>query len=1345
MKNLIPSFIQQQFLQQQSHGTLRAYALFVDLSGFTPLTEELMKEGTQGAEQLSYLLNEIFEPLVHLVYERGGFIPYFAGDAFTAIFPEKESGTNAYDLVRTAARARDLFRQRENRFGKYTIGIKFGLSYGTVEWGIVGKKHHSFYFRGDCIDRCAWCQTLARDQHIVVDDVIRERIGGRLFKLEEVGTRAYRIIGNVPLVDDGRVQPRRPAPLQKEVALQFLPEAVVQYSQEGEFRVIISIFLSFEGIDNHDLLNRFATVVLNQIDRFSGYFKEIDFGDKGGVIACFFGAPVSFENNVNRALEFILTVKEEIQPLQEEQNFNVRAGITMGTAFTGIVGGEERCQYACVGNHVNLAARIMTSADWEDILVDGEMQRNRQFRFTHRGDIKYKGIEGNIPTFRLIGRQLEEREEYTGEFVAREEELRQLCEFARPLMEGRSAGLAYVYGEAGIGKSRLTYEFSKSLNNEQPVQRFLCRVDQILRKPFNPFIYFLRNHFGQSPENSVAQNRAAFESRFDTLERQMQGLSNGRRVAAVMVELERTRPILAALLSIPYEYSIWDQLDARGRYQNAIAAVTNLLLAESLLEPVVLEIEDAHWIDDDSLELLRELIRRMKAYPLMILVSSRFNDDGSKPNVISESLMSSRQLPLMEIDLHALPPVAVRTYAQNILGDEIHDEFYELLVRTTNSNPFYLEQVLEYFAESKLLRKQDGKWTIRDKNVKVSGSINAILTARIDRLSNMVRETVKAAAVIGREFEVPILSEVMRSQGELEDGEDAVSLLREQIDTAERGQIWMAMNELRYIFRHSMLREAVYSMQLQARLQQLHLLIAEAIEKLYPDSVAERYVDLAFHYEQAGEEEKTCEYLRKAADYARSNYQNQQALEFYERLLQKLSHRDNVMDQTRTYLKKARVLELIGDWDEAERAVSKALNLAKKSRDVLLLGKANNSLGHLHMLKGDYEKARHFLGTAAGLFESIEDKIGISRVYGNLGHLHFRRAKYDKAWEYFKKSLNSAYAKAGTAASARIVAHLGLTQMNRGRFEEGIEVIRREIPAHEKQQDKQGLATLYTNLGIVYFEKGDYSEALDSYRKGLELAEELGNKQLLAIAVGCIGSVYERQGDYEAAMDNFERDLELCEELGDKQGIAIALGLIGELHSVMGNFDKAISYLQKNLMLCEELEYRKGIAKAVNTLGDIFYLSGQYERSIAHYDRAISMSRTIDNRLVLGYSLVEKGTVLVALEQLEQLQEVEREAMAVAEELGNTDLLAEALLLSARTRQLAGRTPEALQILEQIRDMDEVRDEQLAGVYFEFYQIRPEDEQARRQSLALYEKLYENTPKFIFRERIQQLAKGRPL
>lgn len=1336
MKNLIPYFIEQQHLNNRSHGYLTAYTMFVDLSGFTAITEALMREGSSGAERLSNILNEIFTPLVNLVYARNGFIPYFAGDAFTAIFPADKT-KNAEELIETALLACELFSHRKFEFEKFTIGVKVGLSFGEVEWGITGQDHKAYYFKGQAIDNCAYGQNEAEDQDVIIDNILEKQLKNSSFTFQKIKPPFYKL--NKQGIQVSRFDKKAQLPkLNRKTALQFYPKSVLDSREEGEFRTVISVFIAFSGIDNHELLDEFSSRVLETADSFSGYFKEIDFGDKGGVIVVFFGAPISFENSVERALEFILALKEEMAPIQKTTDLQFKAGITIGTAYTGIVGGNERCQYACVGNRVNLAARLMSSANWGEVLVDKEIQHNRLFIFSHKGDVKYKGIEGDVPTFKLLGHSVDDWPAYESKFVGREEEFNSLFDFAQPLLKGSSPGTIYVFGEAGMGKSRLMYELKNTLTGKNNTQWYSCQSDQILRKPFNPFVYFLKNYFDQSPDASPADKKGSFESRLEQLEEKLQKLSSPES-DKILKELQRTSSILAAQLGIYYRGSLWEQLDALGRYQNTIAAIVNLLIAESIITPLVVELEDGHWTDENSTELLRELIKQMKRYPILLIVTSRFNDDGSKSHVVTQKQMNAHQLGYLEIQLDALKEAAVRSFAQSILGGKIKQEFLDLLIRTSNNNPFYLEQIIEYFTESKLLQLKNKEWTIKDENIKLSNSINAILTARIDRLSDLVKETVKAAAVIGREFEVPVLSEVMKTQDEfVKENGDSNLLLNKQIKSAERVQIWRAMNELRYIFRHSLLREAVYGMQLGARLKQLHRLIAEAIEKIFASDIEERYADLAFHYEQAEVDDKTCEFLHKAGDRARANYQNSQALGYFDKLLEKLNEHEDYRQLSRIYIKKGKIQQLIGLWPESEQSFNKALKLANKAGDRILSGRVINNIGRVMTLKGEYPEAMDKLQVAAGFFETAKDQTGIAKVYGNIGDLHFRQGNYEEAKAYFEQSIKINHELDTTSGMARIVSNLGLTHMNRGNYDDGIDVQLKQLEIAHAKEDKPGMAVLYTNTGIVYLEKGDYDSALETFEKGLALSEELGNKLLTSIAIGCIGSVYQGKGDYVKAMELFEKDLKLCEELGDKQGTAIALGLIGEQLSIEGKFHKAIEYLQKNLMLCEQLGYQKGIAKAVNTLGDIFYHLKQYDRSISFYDRAIDVTRKINNRLVLGYSLVEKGIVLEIQNRLDELESVNEEALKLANELENPDLYFESQILHSKVLNRQSKTEEAKQVILGLLDKYPDNQQQAAACY-ELYQLDNSQKKYKDKALELYDELYETTPRFIFAYRIMLL------
>lgn len=1334
MKQLVPKFILDKNSKSLTSGSFQAFTMFIDLSGFTALSSTLMKHGNEGAEMLSLILNSVFEPIVSVVYDRGGFIPYFAGDAFTAIFQTKNTNISAEELLATAVLMQDLFKidgLKNTPFGSFQIDAKVGLSYGRVEWGIVGESVQSFYFKGAAIDNCAKSEHHAEKTEIVLDKHFLgqlehtpqiTKVSDNFFRLEafneSIPFRAAEEIEALFSIKDLR---------------SFLPQAVINAGDKGEFREVVSVFISFKGVDLEEDFNEFTSIIINQFHRFAGYFKEIDFGDKGGVIVGFFGAPLSFENNKERALEFVLDLQLALESLVDEADLEYKIGISSGLAYTGFVGGKPCCQYAAVGNTVNLAARLMVSADWGEVLTDEDIAKEKYFQFIDRSSIHFKGIEGKVSIFQLSGKLDRSAPFYEREFAGREVELNEMVHFSEPIFNQETPGIIYLYGEAGIGKSRLCFELRKKMREEASLNWFICQADQILKKPFNPFLYFLKNYFKQSSQNSPRENRSQFETVFNKLIGRCSIIGDkGQEVAK---ELERTQTILAALVGIGDDQSLWEQLDAKGRYQNTIASISNLIVAESLLAPTVIELEDAHWFDNSSKAFLQDFIRIFQKHPILLVVTSRYWDDGGKPLLFEPSILEREQIPVLSFDLNILSTLTVNKLAEKWLAGKVSKELLAMFQRATNGNPFYLEQMIEYFLETDILIKENDTWKIKDGEIKVSGSLNTILMARIDRLSSLVKDTVKAAAVIGREFEVPILTEVMKSQHAFREKDMGV-LLREQIRSAERNQIWKAISELRYMFKHSLLREAVYDMQLKTSLRELHRLIGEAIERLFPEKKEARYADLAFHFEQAGIQEKTTKYLEKAAEYNRRNYHNERAINLYDKLLKILQKEKNPLNEIRILLKKGAILELIGEWDKCETHYTKALKVANNLEHKEYIGRANNDLGNLLTLKGNYEKARLCLETSAAFFEDINDKIGLYQVYGNLGNVFFRQGEYDQAKGYYIQSIEISEKVGRSIQNSRVVANLGLTYMNQGRYEEAIQCQLPQLKLSEEAKNKQGIATMSINLGIVLFEKGDYIEAMRYYKQGIKEAESLGDKLLMSIAIGCIGSVYERQGEYQTAMEHFVEDLELSEMLGDKQGIAIALGLIGDLFVLKGEFDKGCDYLERNLSLCREINYLKGIAKSLSTLGDAYLYKKEYLKAESYYIEAIEIAKYIDNKRTLSYSLLQLATLYYEMKECEKTEEILKEGRAITKSLDNRELYFNMKVLHHRAGFACGGGQDHLLALKKLLN-NVTSDRERAAVLYSLNQIG--EKGYSQEALLIYKEIYKKTPKYLVYKRMLEL------
>jgi class 3 adenylate cyclase/tetratricopeptide (TPR) repeat protein len=1294
MRNLLPHFIAEQCRQNSFEGTFSACALFVDVEGFTPMTEALMEHGSEGAEALSQILNAIFTPLVDAVYHNGGFITNFPGDAFTAIFPDDASPLSLLQAAEQVRAGFSMFGEQHTKFGDFDVGVRTGMSVGQVEWGIIGTDDKSFFFRGEALDHCAAGKRLAQRAEIIVDESVMRMIEPGQLDVEEVGEGYYRMMR---VLEDSVKAPAPLArrPLSKKVILQFLPKEVVEFHGAGEFRDVASAFIFFEGISQVAEMNSFATIVLERAREFSGYVKEIECTE-GGVIPCFFGVPVTFENNTERALNFIVAVQQDITKQSELALLKMRVGISYGRVFAGIIGGPQRSQYTLIGSMVNLAARMGTKAAWGEVHVSEKVTHQQGFAFRDNGEIIYKGFAQPIRTYTLIGESASGGESFfSATMVGRTEELQLLEVFAEPIFAGAFAGIAYIYGEAGIGKSQLAHSFRQSLSAGHDVAWLICQADQILRKPFNPFISFLRGYFSQGASASVDENKATFERILEELIQDVANRSsaeNASKAEEIRRELARIRPIIGALLGLSWEGSLYEQLDAKGRYENTLFALKTLFIAESLLRPTVIQIEDGHWFDSDSAAAVTVLMRNIASSPILLLVTSRYNDDGSAPRIDLDDV------PEINVRVNNLAEGDLAAFAEARTGGQLSGQLQQLLVEKTRGNPFFAQQMLLYFTDHDMLEQSDDGWRMRPDALHQSAlpeTISAMLIARIDRLSQRVKDVVKAAAVIGQEFELTILSAVLKND------------ITKEVRHGEQRQIWALLNELRYIFKHALLRDAAYEMQLHARLRELHRLTAEAMEETFAENLAERSTDIAYHYEKAEVEDKAIEYLEKAGDYAKEQYQNLQAIELYDRLLEHLDgNQEPVGLRIDISMKMGDVLELIGEWTRAAALYRELVIAAERAGDHHRTAHARRRLGRINWLQGEYDEAMEDLTEALRICEELGDRPGISAAVGTMGVVHFNRGEYDRALECFGQD----------------------------------EAICRELG------DRAGLSVAIGNMGLVYYDRGEYDRALECHREQEAICRELGDRLVLSKANGNMGLVYYDRGEYDRALECYREQEAICRELGNRHGLSLAIGNTGNVYADRGEYDRALECYAQATEGHREIGFHYGLASWLAGTAHVLL-----ELSVAGGEMPTYLPTYVPGAAHGTWHAMSLRTTRSHAE----------ESVAISDEISTPDTLFSGSILLARLEAAEGSRDVALQHLHTMLQ-EATDDDQHAELHYWLWKIQvdarlqpaqpklasrahakdvrlPDPGDHRLEALRLYESLLAKTPKQEYRNRIDEL------
>jgi len=1018
MNPLVPDFILYQDTRGRTEGNFAAAALFIDIPGFTNLTERLVPHKREGAEILAGTLRFYFDPLIDAVHKLGGLIVGFAGDAFTAIFPHTTGRNAAEHALAAALKMRKFFLSHANRvttFGTFPFSYKVGLSWGAVEWGIVrvSQERAYSYFRGPAIDKCAGIEHHAEKGDILMDTAFHQRIPGK--KVETVAEGVLKLVelDEIKLLPVPRIRPPGDG-------AHFVPPGIRDMPAQGEFRHVTSVFLSFDSIPSFEDLIKLLD---EQANRYGGTFTGIDSGDKGINCLIHFGAPITHENDTERALDFALGLRKAAP-----RGWQMRAGITHDVRYAGFNGGTERQEFACLGRATNLAARLMMKAPWRELWCDEQVFTRAQgtHHFKPAGEHPFKGFDAPIPVYALDRKRVAVQREFLSRgLVGREIELANHAGSVAPIFDGKPAGIVYVDGEPGLGKSFLVETFRRGLEEtkkERPICWIDARCDQTLRSSLNPFEYALKEYFAQSSATGREEKHINFD---DALDRLIDRLPDGE--AQLKRELERARSIFAALIGIRWDGSVYERMDPKLRFASTLNAISLWLRAESLLGPVILHLEDAHWADGDSLEAIRHVTQNVVDCPVAILCTCRNNDDGTPFRVELDE-----GVPEHAVTLGPLSKEKLRELAEGLIGGPVSEVLAMFLVENANGNPFFAQEIMTYWLEANQLgqKKKNDK---EDTGVStpsiflLPNDVNSLLIARLDRLEPKVKRVVQAAAVLGREFDMRILSRMMEDDAHLP----------ELVRVGEEQMIWAVMSKGRYRFANVLLRNAAYEMQSRARLADLHRRAAEAIEVVHEDDLTSQLTALGRHWQRSGQNKRARWYFLAGARKAAERYAHGEAKRLY-RAYFKLTSEPTVESVVVRYEFARDVLEVQGRHEEAMQEHVHVLDEAQKLGDrasealgLLGLGRVNWATGRIEGARAFYEQA---LTTAREAASDWNECLALS----SLAILHKEQGRLDLSRTFYEQALEIARRVGNRRDEGKILEDLALLHQQQGHAREAM-------------------------------------------------------------------------------------------------------------------------------------------------------------------------------------------------------------------------------------------------------------------------------------------------------------------
>ena len=1244
MHRIVPDLIIENYRAQKYSGTFRAVGMFLDLSGFSALTDALMKQGQFGAEVLVGLMHNIFDPVVISIFEHGGKIVGFAGDGIMALFPtgedDRATALNALSSAWSIQQSLSARPVKQTNYGAFSISAKIGLSLGDISWGILrSRDQHSatYYFRGQAVDDSANAEHLARPGDIYLSRAVCDALEGQV-QLGE-GASYRRLAGIVaPLPDP---TPVKLPPLDESVSRIFVPENVLLRDERGEFRQAVNLFMRFPDLSDEDLQG-FMHILFELREKYGGMVNQLDFGDKGCNMLMLWGAPVAYENDIGRALNFVLDLKARV-------DFPVTAGVTYYIAHAGFLGGKMSECYTCYGWGVNLASRFMTSAPKGHIWIDERVARRIKNRFDYEqmGAQKFKGFETEQKVFNLLGRKPNIETPHQGEFVGREVELARLMNFLEPLWRNEFAGIFAVWGEAGIGKSRLIYELSvlPAFERRNLLWGF-CHSDQILRHSFNPFRYWLLRYFGFNPGMSEDTRKRVFDSRLDELIVSVPD-------PELAEELNRTRSALGSLVDLEWADSLYARLDAEGRYNNTVLALIALLKIESLRQPLALFIEDAQFIDEESRALLPRLKRALStsgvSYPVAIILSSRRT--GAEA-LFGDSLFDD------SIELSALSTQAVNSLAEIQLGGTVSPELVQLVQERSEGNPFFVEQVLVYLQEEKYIEMSAQGWrlTKRLQESSLPADIRALLMARLDQLDTNVRDAIQTASVLGREFDVPVLSAILADR----------PVLANDLRVAERAEILLPSGRQRFTFTHGLLRDSAYSMQMSSRRQELHFLAVEALEDIYEDEIEHHYGELAYHAERADQTEKALHYLTLAGDQAFELYQNAQAADCFTRALAFVPEAD-LRGRWGFLLKRMEVYKRTGDRLRHLQEIEILDALAKQIGDERLILTMLVQYSYYQFTTGEYS---HCLKTAAKALDNpnLEEQ-----------------ARMD-VYTYWISSL-----------------------LRLGKLEESMKKAQESLVLARQAGLRKVEAQLLNGMGLISIEQTKPAQGMEYLEQSLHIAREIGDTFVEVSALNNMGNAAGYLGDYSKAHDCYERSYFSMRERGDRYGQGLVLGNLGWIAGMQGDFSSAITYQQQALVIAREVGNPYQEAYTLINLSAVAGMQGDAPAALEYARSGYDLCRAIGERSGEAWSLLNMGHAYLLCEELEQAHAAYEQSLAIREEMRQPNLAAEALsgltqiaMQHSDTESLAKRIESILAIVDGDNELSGAEDP--IRVYFTLHQ-----------------------------------------
>ena len=1101
----------------QVDGTLA----FVDISGFTRLTERLARKGNVGAEEMSDLLNATFSALLADAREQAADLVKWGGDAVLLLFAGAGHAARACRAAHDMRATLRAVGRLATTSGTVVLQMSVGVHSGLLDFYLVGdpEHHRELLVVGPDASRTARMEALADAGQIAVSASTAALLPAHAHRTGPEPD--CRLLRTRPPADDVALPALRPSA--HEALEQFLPPTlrahVLSEQGEAEHRSVAVAFVRFSGTDDLARTQGTAAVAealdqcVRNVQRATAEhdvtFFETDIDRDGGKFMLVAGAPRSSGHDEERMLRAVRSVMDHAGVL------TLRIGVNRGNVFAGDFGPTFRRTYSIKGDSVNLAARVMgKAADGEVLATAATLERSPTLFSTEALEpFLVKGKSQPVHASRLGPvRSGEHGRRPDSPFVGRQAELDLLRAALARAADG-TGSLVEIAGEPGIGKSRLVAQLLHS--SSATVLRGSCREYDVTT-PYFPFRSLLRNALGLRQDADPAATAVRLRE----------------VVTATAPELLAWLPLLAVPLDVevaPTRES--DELDAQYRKARLEEAVEQLF-TRLTTGPVLLVLEDVHQLDDASCDLLARLARTAQERTWLLLVTRRDTSGGYVPEP-GPHLLTVRPLPLT-------PEESLQLVRAAAALPMTRQETTALMARS-GGNPLFLEELV--VTAGRLGSVADLPESVQD-----------LVTSQIDRLAPLDRLVLRYAAVLGTTADLDVLEQLLATHRTDVRLEQHLPALGDFVD---------AHGDRRVRFRHALMRDVAYEGLPYRRRRLLHLHVGQTLEDAADDrdQVSEL---LSMHYFHAGRFDRAWVYSRTAGSRARAKYANSEAIEFLQRAVEAARRSAGEVDAAEV----ADVLEALGDVShlagrstgalEAYRAarrrrsadpVAMARLMSKEARTQQRLGKVPQSL---RLVRRSLALLEAVAGPAAAATRS---DLATRYAWGRL-----RQGRHADALRWATLAARESEASGDKPTLA--LAYNGLhTAHYYAGVAEDVPYARLALMAYEELGDLAGQAHCTNNLGVEALDAGQLAESAAYFARARGTFERLGDEANQANATYNEADAMVRLGRYAEAEPLLHDALGIARAVGDEELIALVLRETGQVCLRLGRVQEARTHL----------------------------------------------------------------------------------------------------------------------------------------------------------------------------------------